>query len=159
MVVVPVCLNGRCSPGCEGIDRIKKDEGDESLPFLVFWRHIVNAIFLIYSKEGRLSSTHVGIRNIPSDVCYNVTKHYQVQSEHRRTQNSFKHLRWSVFAQIVNTLKSLIGYAKKLHPRCLKGFWICLCCRTRQVYSVQNSRRCYVKYKSTCVCFEIFQLY
>ena len=47
----------------------------EAMSFLVFWRHIVNAIFLKYSKEGRLSSSHVGIRNIVSDVCYDVTKH------------------------------------------------------------------------------------
>ena len=105
----------------------------EAMSFLVFWRHIVNAIFLKYSKEGRLSSNHVGIQNIPSEVCYGVTKHYQVQSEHRRTQSPLKHLRWSVFAQTVNTLKSWTGYAKKLHLRCLKGFWICLCCKTRQV--------------------------
>ena len=118
--------------GARVLYRINKDEGDESLPFLVFWRHIVNAIFLKYSKEGRLSSSHVGIRNIPSDVCHDVTKHYHVQSEHRHTQNLFKHLRWTVFAQTVNTLKSLTGYAKKLHLRCWKGFWICLCCKTRQ---------------------------
>ena len=31
----------------------------------------------------------------------------------KRTQNPFKHLRWSIFAQTVNTLKSLTGYAKK----------------------------------------------
>ena len=37
--------------------------------------HAVNAIFLKHSKEGRLSSSHVGVRNIPSDVCYNNTKH------------------------------------------------------------------------------------
>ena len=119
--------------GARVLHRINKDKGDESLLFLVFWRHIVNAIFLNYSKEGRLTSIHVGIRNIPSDVCYDITKHYQVQSEHKRTQNPFKHLRWSVFAQTVNTLKSLIGYAKKLHLRCLKGFWMCFCCKTRQV--------------------------
>ena len=64
--------------GARVLYRINKDEGDKSLPFLVFSRHIVNAIFLKYSKEGRLSSSHVGIRNIPSDVCYDVTKHYQV---------------------------------------------------------------------------------
>ena len=34
--------------------RINKDEGDESLPLLAFRRHIVNVIFLKYSKEGRL---------------------------------------------------------------------------------------------------------
>ena len=60
--------------------RINKDEGDESLPLLAFRRDVVNAIFLKYSKEGRLSSSHVGIRNIPSDVCYDDTKYYQVQS-------------------------------------------------------------------------------
>ena len=74
---------------------VNKDEGNESqsLPFLVFQRHIANTIFLKYSKEGRLSSSHVGIRNIPSDICYDYTKHYQVQSDHRRTQNPFKHLK------------------------------------------------------------------
>ena len=64
---------------------VNKDEGIESLPFLVFRRHNVNAIFLKYSKEGRLSSSDVGIQNIPSDICYDDTKHYQVQSEHSRT--------------------------------------------------------------------------
>ena len=44
--------------------RINKDEGGKSLPFLVFRRDVANAI----SKEGGLSSSHVGIRNIPSDV-------------------------------------------------------------------------------------------
>ena len=50
--------------------RVNKDEGNESLPFLVFRRHIVNDVFLKYSKDGRLSSSLVGIRNIPSDICY-----------------------------------------------------------------------------------------
>ena len=76
--------------------RINKGEGDESLPasssFLKTY-----AVFLKYSKEGRLSSSHVGIRNISSDVCGDEEKHYQVQSEHRRTQNPLKHLRWNVF--------------------------------------------------------------
>ena len=65
-------------PGCLSI--INKDEDDESLSFLVFWRHIVSAICLKYSKEGRLSSSHVGIRIIPLDVCYDDTKHWQMQS-------------------------------------------------------------------------------
>ena len=69
--------------------QIRKDEGDELLPFLVFQRHIVNVICLKYSKEGRLSSNHVGTDD--------KTKNYQAQPEHRRTQNLFKHLRWSVF--------------------------------------------------------------
>ena len=37
LVVVPVCLNCRCcSSGCLGIDCIKKDKSDKSLPRLVF---------------------------------------------------------------------------------------------------------------------------
>ena len=104
--------------------RINKDEGDKSLSLLTFQRHFVYSIFLKYSKEGRLSSTHVGIRNIPSDICYDNTKHYQVQSERRRTRNPFKYLRWSIFARRVNSLKSSTWYAKTLHVRCLKGFWI-----------------------------------
>ena len=133
---------------------INKDEGDESLPFLVFWRHIANAIFLKYSKEGRLSSSHVGIRNIPSDVYYDVTKQYQVQTEHRRAQNFFKLLRWSVFAQTVNTLKLLTGYTKTLSEympllqnkpgvRCAK--------RTLDAATWSINLR--------DVCFEIFQWY
>ena len=35
--------------------RINKDEGDESLPLPAFRRDVVNAIFMKYSKEGRLS--------------------------------------------------------------------------------------------------------
>ena len=77
--------------------RIKKDEGDEFLPLLTFWRHVVDAIFQKCWKKGRLFSNRLGIRNIPSDVCYDDTKHYQVQSEHRRIQNPFKHLRGTVF--------------------------------------------------------------
>ena len=77
---------------------IFKGKGDESLPLLVFRRYFVNVTFLKYSKEGRLSSSHLGIRNIPSGVCYDDTKYYQVQSEHRRIQNLFKRLRDSVFA-------------------------------------------------------------
>ena len=34
---------------------LRKYESHEYLPFLLFRRHIVNAIFLKYSKEGRLS--------------------------------------------------------------------------------------------------------
>ena len=59
---------------------INKDKGDESLSLLAFQRHSVNVIFLKYSKEGRLSSSHLGIRNIPSDICHDGTKHYQVKS-------------------------------------------------------------------------------
>ena len=53
---------------------IAKDEGDESLP-VPAKRDVVNAIFLKYSKEGRSSSSHEIIQNIPSDACY-YTKYY-----------------------------------------------------------------------------------
>ena len=43
--------------------RINK-EGNESLPLLAFRRDVVNAVFLKYSEEGRLSSSHVGIRTM-----------------------------------------------------------------------------------------------
>ena len=62
------------------LNRINKDEGDECLPLLAFQRDVASVIFLKYSKEGKLSSSHLGIRNIPSDICYDDTKHYQVQS-------------------------------------------------------------------------------
>ena len=69
---------------------INKDKDDDSFPLIAFWRHVVYVIFLKYSKEDRLSSSHIGIRNIPSDVCYDDTEHYQVQSEHRRILNPLK---------------------------------------------------------------------
>ena len=60
--------------------RINKDQYDESLPLLAFRRHVVNGIFLKF-KGRRSSSSHVGIRNVPSDVHHDYTKHYQVPSE------------------------------------------------------------------------------
>ena len=53
---------------------INQDKSDEFLPLLAFQKDIVNAFFLEYSKECKLSPSHIGIRNIPSDVCYNDTK-------------------------------------------------------------------------------------
>ena len=41
---------------------INKHEGNESLPLLAFRQHAVNVIFLKYLKEGRLRSSHLGIR-------------------------------------------------------------------------------------------------
>ena len=37
------------------------DTGDESLPPLAFQRHVDNVVFMEYSKEGKLSSSHAGI--------------------------------------------------------------------------------------------------
>ena len=59
--------------------RINKDDGDECLPLLAFRRDTVNEHFLKYSKESRLLSSHVGIRNILSNICYYDTKHHQQQ--------------------------------------------------------------------------------
>ena len=73
--MVDVALQGRWV-----LCRINRDKDDESLPLLAFWRHVINKICLKYLKEGRLSPSHLEIRNIPSDVCYDDTKHYQVQS-------------------------------------------------------------------------------
>ena len=54
--------------GVRVLYRINKDKNDESLPLLSFRRDVFSVIFLKNSKEGRLSSSHSGIQNIPSDV-------------------------------------------------------------------------------------------
>ena len=77
---------------------LQKGKYHESLPLPAFRRHAVYVIFLKYSKESGLSSSHLKIRNIPSDDCYDDRKHYQVQSEHRRIQNPLQHVEGSDFA-------------------------------------------------------------
>ena len=67
--------------GVQVLYRFNKNECDDSLPLLAFRKDVVCAIFQKYLKEGRLSSSHLGIRNIPSVVCYDDAKHYQVLSE------------------------------------------------------------------------------
>ena len=79
---------------------------------MAFGGDVINAIFPEYSKEGELFLSHIGIRNISSDLYYDDTKHYQMKSERRRIQTLFKHLRWNVFAQTVNGLNLLTGHAK-----------------------------------------------
>ena len=89
MVVILICLNGIYMylhqdivlQGVWVLYRINNDEGDETQPLLAFWKDVVSATFLKYWKEGRLSTRHVGLRNISSDVWYNDTKYYQVQSD------------------------------------------------------------------------------
>ena len=49
---------------------INQDKEDESLPLLAFRRDVIKAIFLQYSKKGKLSSSRIEIRKIPSGVCY-----------------------------------------------------------------------------------------
>ena len=63
--------------------RINKDKGYESLSLSAFPRDVASAIFLKYSKEGRSSSSHVGILNVPSDVCYDDIKHYRCHGENK----------------------------------------------------------------------------
>ena len=54
------------------------------------------------------------------------TLHICSTSNRRRIWNPVEHLRWSVFAEIVNTLRPLAVVAEKLHreslTRCLTGF-------------------------------------
>ena len=98
LLVFAVYLNGRCCYQVAWVlYGVNKDKGDESLTLLAFRRNVINVIFLEYSKEGRFSSSHLRIRNIPLDVCCDDTKYYQVQSEQRCLQNPFKHLRGRVF--------------------------------------------------------------
>ena len=126
--MVDVALKGTSVLHC-----INQDKGDECLPLLAFWRDAVNSIFFGIFKGRQLSPSHIRIQNIPSNVCYDDTKHCKMKSECRRIQNLFKHLRWCIFAQTVNGLKSLTGHAKTLHLKCLKGFWIFFYWKARQV--------------------------
>ena len=49
------------------LHRNSKDGGNECLPLLVFRTDVVHEILLKYSKQRRLSLTHVKIQNIPSN--------------------------------------------------------------------------------------------
>ena len=118
--------------GARVLYHINKREGYKSLPFLVIWRHLQCNFSEIFKRRHIILKPWRKWRYLISCLLW-CRKTLLVQFEHRRIENHFKHLRWSVFAQTVNTLKLLTGYAKKLHLRCLKGFWICLCCKTRQV--------------------------
>ena len=76
MVVVPVCLNSDVAlQGAWVLYCINWGKGYESLPLLAFRREFDHAVFLEYSKESKLSMSHLGIWNISSDV-YDDTKHY-----------------------------------------------------------------------------------
>ena len=61
-------------------------------------------------------------QNIPSDISYDITKLYQVQSDYRRTESPFKHLGWSAFTQTVNTFKSLGGCSENSVLDVWRGF-------------------------------------
>ena len=63
--MVDVVILGACV-----LYRINKDKSNGSLPLVAFRKYVVNVNFLKYSKEIRFSSSYLGIRNIPSDVCY-----------------------------------------------------------------------------------------
>ena len=95
------------------------------MSFCLFWlfeEMLAMQFFWNIQWEGKLSPSHIGIRNIPSDVYCDNAKQFSMKSEHMHIQNLFKHLRWSAFAQTVNGLKLLTGHEKTLHLRCLKGF-------------------------------------
>ena len=77
--------------------RINKYKGDESLLLLAFWRHDNSNFFEIF-KGTKIILEPFKNSKYAIRCCYDDTKHYQVQSEHRLIQNHFKHLRGSVFA-------------------------------------------------------------
>ena len=146
MVVVPVCLNYRCcSSECLVLYRINKDESNESLPLLAFRRDVINAIFLKSSEEGRSSARHVGIRNLPSDVCYDNTKYCQVPSEkqgrckvckknsRRRcikckvNMHSMKYAWYAYICMVCMVLKYLMAISECLTAWCYKMYELVLC--------------------------------
>ena len=47
---------------------INKNKSDEFLPLLAFQKDVVNDIFLKYSKEGRSSTSHLGLYMCVSGV-------------------------------------------------------------------------------------------
>ena len=142
--------------------RIKIDESDQSLPLLAFRREVVNVIFLKYSEESRLSSSHVEMK-YPIRCLLSWPKHYQAQSEHRRIQNHFKHLRWSVFAYKFNGLKSVTDacydcikhYQIQSEHRCIQNpfkhlRWSAFAYKFNSLKSMADACwRRYVKCKST----------
>ena len=89
---------------------INKDAFDESLPLLAFQRDIINAIFLKYSKEGRLFLSPVRIQNT-------VSYHIFVRVAQNITRCN---LNIGVFRTPSNGLQLLTDYAKTLLFRCLK---------------------------------------
>ena len=91
--MVDVVIQGVCV-----LYRMNNDKGDASLRLLAFRRHFANVIFLQYSEESRLSLRQLGIPNISSDVYYDDTKDYQVQSERWRIKNPFKYLKGNALA-------------------------------------------------------------
>ena len=118
--------------------RITKDEGNESLPLLIVRRHVVvNAIFLKYSKEGRLSSSNLGIRDIPSYVYYDDIKYYQVQSKYKGIQNTFTHLRGMFLRKQLKTESRSLDTQKHfiLFVLCLSLFFI-KCCSARPLTTI-----------------------
>ena len=86
---------------------INKNIGNQSMLFLPFRRNVVNAIFLKYQADHPRAMQEFKISHQMSAIMTKKilylrlkhpcddTKYYQVQSEHRRIQNLFKHLRQS----------------------------------------------------------------
>ena len=108
------------------LHRIKKDKGNESLPLLVFQRQFVHLNFLKF--KGRQIFLELFRNSIYPIIC--LLWWPKTLPGAIRTQAYSEHLQTSkrgVFGQAVNSLKSLTGYAKIPHLRCLKGFWIRLC--------------------------------
>ena len=54
------------------LHHINKDEGNESLPLLAFRRHVINEIFLKYSKKGGLLSHKMFVMITQNNTTYNL---------------------------------------------------------------------------------------
>ena len=79
---VPHFLNTRCcSSECSSVVLYEQRWRRWVQSHLAFRRDAINAAFLKYSKEDRSSLRHVGNWNVPSNDCYDDTKHYLVPSE------------------------------------------------------------------------------
>ena len=105
----------------------------KSICLFYFFEDILS--MLLFKGKQIISSSHVGIRNIPTDNRYLLRWHKTLPSAictqaYSEPNQAFK---IECFVQTVNILKSLTGYPKTLHLRCLKGFLICLCWKARLV--------------------------
>ena len=90
--------------------RINKDEDDESLPLLGFWRDVVDAIILKYSKEGRFSSSQAEIRNFRADVCYDDAKHYRVESQNQGKCKLWEKNSWHHNVKFTRSIFDIFGW-------------------------------------------------
>ena len=67
-----------------------------------------------------------------------------------------KHLRWRFFVNIMNGLKPLIIFTKKLHLRCFLRFCVCLCSEvTSSIYQKYNFKVYCKSFWGRCIVFDV----